>query len=173
MRSAARWFCALVAAQALFLLAWAGWLEVELARAPTVLLDVRPVDPSEILRGTYIWLAYTISDVPHAKFPDPNAMQYGETVCVELEQGGEFWSVASARAGSCPDRDPGEPGRIVLEGRYAGADDDSVRIDYGIDRYYVPEGMGTPRGKLTVRAAVTSWHRALIKEVYLDGSPYP
>ena len=173
MRSARRWFYLLVAAQALFLVAWSGWLEIELGRAPTVLLEVRPVDPSEILRGTYIRLGYAISDVPHDRFSSSDAMEHGDTVCVEVEPGEEFWEVASASAGSCPADADTPANHLRLEGRYSGRDDDSVTIDYGIGRYYVPEGMGTPRGRLTARVAVTSWHRALIKEVYLDGRPYP
>ncbi|HEY3175557.1 MAG TPA: GDYXXLXY domain-containing protein [Candidatus Polarisedimenticolia bacterium] len=169
-----RWFYALVASQALFLLGWAGWLEAELRRSPTVLLETRPVDPSEILRGDYITLNYTIGTVPISAFTaPPETDQYGEKVCVELAPAGEFWQVATASPGGCAGGEPPGEDRLRLEGRITSVGADSVALDYGIGRYYVPEGMGTPQGRLTARVAITSWSRALIKEVYLDGRPYP
>lgn len=172
MRRIRVWFSALVAAQALFLLGWAGWLEAELARAPTVLLEVRPVDPAEILRGDYIRLGYVIADVPKARFSGSWGADYGEPVCIEVRPGQEFWEVASAHVGRCAGG-RSAPDRLGIQGSFSGYDDDSVTVDYGIDRYYVPEGMGTPRGRLTARVAVTSWHRPLLKQLYLDGRPYP
>jgi uncharacterized membrane-anchored protein len=48
------------------------------------------------------------------------------------------------------------------------------RITYGIERYFVPEGRGTPRFQLMeVEAAVSPAHRLYIKRVLLDGRPYP
>jgi uncharacterized membrane-anchored protein len=48
----------------------------------------------------------------------------------------------------------------------------SVRVEYGLERYYVREGTGNPRGKLTVQAAVPKSGRATIKQVFVDGKPY-
>ncbi len=39
-------------------------------------------------------------------------------------------------------------------------------------RYYVAEGTGNPRGKLTVDVAVPASGQARIKQVYVDGKPY-
>ena len=48
----------------------------------------------------------------------------------------------------------------------------SVHVAYGIEKYFVAEGTGNPRGKLTVQAAVSKSGRANIKEVFVDGKPY-
>lgn len=47
-----------------------------------------------------------------------------------------------------------------------------MRVEYGLERYYVKEGTGNPRGKLTVRVAVGAEGKPVIKEVFLDGKPY-
>jgi hypothetical protein len=38
--------------------------------------------------------------------------------------------------------------------------------------YYVKEGTGNPRGKLTVEVAVGAAGKGIIKQVFLDGNPY-
>ena len=48
------------------------------------------------------------------------------------------------------------------------------RIDYGIGKYFVPEGQGTPRFKLMeVEVSVSPAHRLYIKRVLLDGKAFP
>jgi hypothetical protein len=48
----------------------------------------------------------------------------------------------------------------------------SIRVLYGIEKYYVPEGTGNVRGKMAVRAAISDTGEVLIKEVLVDGKPY-
>jgi uncharacterized membrane-anchored protein len=45
-------------------------------------------------------------------------------------------------------------------------------VEYGLERYYVREGTGNPRGKITVQAAVPDSGQARIKAVFVDGKPY-
>lgn len=47
-----------------------------------------------------------------------------------------------------------------------------MRVQYGLERYYVREGTGNPSGKITVQAAVPGSGEARIKEVYVDGKPF-
>ena len=60
-----------------------------------VLLETRPVDPRDLLRGDYVILNYKISDVPLALFspPQTNGLPPGQTVYVALEQRGQFHEV--------------------------------------------------------------------------------
>jgi uncharacterized membrane-anchored protein len=47
-------------------------------------------------------------------------------------------------------------------------------IRYGIEKYFVPEGRGTPRFKLMeVEVSVSPAHRLYIKRVLLDGKAFP
>ena len=46
-----------------------------------------------------------------------------------------------------------------------------VHIRYGLERFYVAEGTGNARGRLTVDVAVSPNGRPLLKQLYLDGRP--
>ena len=72
--------------------------ERALASGTLVLLETRPVDPRDLLRGDYVILNYKISDVPLALFSpaQTNGLPPGQTVYVALEPRGEFYEVVQA-----------------------------------------------------------------------------
>ena len=69
-----------------------------LASGTVVLLETRPVDPRDLLRGDYITLSYKISDVPLSAFspPQTNSLPPGARVYVALEPRGDFYQTANA-----------------------------------------------------------------------------
>jgi len=148
--------------------------EHALSSGKLVLLETRPVDPRDLLRGDYLTLNYKISDVALDLFwpPRTNGLPPGQTVYVALEPRGQFHQVRLAST------KPIEPAAdyVVLKGRtqtwWTGNARTNVHLAYGLERYYVREGTGNPRGKITVQAAVPSSGQARIKEVFLDGRPY-
>ncbi len=176
MRENLGWFRFVVLAQAAFVLAWAGWHEHLRTSSPTILLRVSPVDPRDLLRGDYMILNYDISQVPLSedikeKLPDGEVgVAAGRTVFVVLEKKGNYWEYVRA-AGSAPEVSADQ---IVIQGNAAYQSRvGKVRINYGIERFYVPEGKGSPSFKeLAVRAAV-SGHKLYLKELLVDGHPYP
>lgn len=148
--------------------------ERALAGGKVVLLETRPVDPRDLLRGDYVTLSYKISDVPLGLFSPTltNGLPAGTTVYVALEPRGQFHEVALASTNRIAPTD----GQVVLKGQtqswWNSAAQKTVHLEYGLERYYVREGTGNPRGKLTVQAAVPDSGQARIKEVYVDGKPY-
>lgn len=148
--------------------------ERALAGGKVVLLETRPVDPRDLLRGDYVILNYKISDVALDLFSPAltNGLAPGETVYVALEPRGQFHEVALAATNRIT---PAE-GQVVLKGHsrswWNGAAQNTVHLEYGLERYYVREGTGNPRGKITVQAAVPDSGQARIKEVFVDGKPY-
>ena len=160
MKTKTRWFWSVVAAQALFLLGWAGWHEHVRTNAPVILLKTRPVDPQDLLRRDYMILGYDIGTV---KPP------------VDVNDGYDFWvrlgkrdgyHVAVATSAQKPELAPGE---IAVLATNSGRG-----VAYGIENYYVPEGKGTPRfTTIEVEASVSPTHRLYIKRVLLDGKAYP
>ena len=176
MNRSARWFFGIVAAQALFLLVWAGYHEVVRQQAPVIVLKGRPVDPQDLLRGDYMTLRYDIGDatIGDAKPKAGSGAQAGEDVWVLLEQGERYHVVVQASR----ERLTPKPGQILVRGTVGynswggrvGAD----QINYGIERYFVPEGKGSPRFKLMeIEVSVSPAHRLYIKRVLLDGHAYP
>src|ERR1035441_4815613 len=80
--------------------------ERALAGGRVVLLETRPVDPRDLLRGDYVILSYKISDVALSLFSPAltNGLAPGETVYVALEPRGQFHEVVLASTNGVPRR---------------------------------------------------------------------
>jgi uncharacterized membrane-anchored protein len=163
-----------LAAQCLWILGTVAVQESRLRSDVVVLLETRPVDPRDLLRGDYVILGYALSDIPRELFQGPAFEQPGADtpVYVALAKQGDFHVAAAAYL-----QKPKDESRPVLRGRvvhsrWAAGQPNTVRLEYGIERFYVREGTGEPRGKLTVEAAIAPEGQAVIRQVYLDGKPY-
>lgn len=148
-----------------------------------ILLKTAPVDPRDLLRGDYVILAYDISTVPVALITGDRPVTPGwQVMQVRLKPGVDgFWTVAEASFNALAR----EAGSVVLETQrfyYYGSADlaadagASLRVDYGIERFYVPEGEGreieTGRnaGAVTVIVRVGKSGRGQIRELRMDGA---
>ena len=148
--------------------------EQALAKGKIALLETLPIDPRDLLRGDYIVLNYKISEIPLDLFspaqnePLPN----GTVVYVILAPRGAYYEAVRASL------ERAEPigNEVVLHGRsqysWSQGRKGSVRVVYGLERFYVAEGKGRPKGKLTVEVAVPHSGRALIRNVFVDGKPF-
>jgi uncharacterized membrane-anchored protein len=159
--------------QSAWMLGTAAVQERNLAAGKVVMLETRPVDPRDLLRGDYVILNYIISTIPREQFTGASAtnLLQGQTVYVQLEPRGEFYEVAQASTDKLIGRDE----YVVLKGlvdHWSRGSTNSVRVKYGLERYYVREGTGDPTGKVTVAVAVPDSGHGLIKQVYVDGHPY-
>ena len=164
-------FLTLVALQALTLISLAAFHGYERANGVLILLETRPVDPRDLLRGDYVILNYKISTLGTNLLSPPLPVHEatGQVVFVTLEKKDRFHEVVTA---SLVRRIP-QPGQVVLAGHVRQSwSEAEVRVDYGLERYYVAEGTGNPVGTLTVEVSVPKSGRGIIREVYLDGRPY-
>jgi len=169
-KSSVRWLWVIVAMQACFLVAWAGYHEAVRHSAPTLRLKGAPVDPRDILRGDYMTLNYDIS-----RHPAPAGWEQGQTeMYVVLKSQGGF-SVIDDILTSEPAAD--DPRRWVVAQAYGdpfGTGKSWVRLDYGIERFFVPEGRGAPAFKtLEAEVSISATHRLYLKRVLLDGKQFP
>jgi uncharacterized membrane-anchored protein len=115
-----------------------------------VLLKVEPVDPRDLLRGDYVRLGYEAGTVDRALFVNPPADAYqamNQAVYVRLAKGSDrYWRPVSASVGEPADT-PAD-GQVDLRGTLSGyettdaANNRALQVNYGIERYYVPEGEG-------------------------------
>ena len=151
------------------------WVQENLLRhGKVVLLETRPMDSRsrDLLRDNYLILNYQISDVPLKLFTPArtNAPGAGQAIYVALQPKGSFYEVAQASTKLFPPKTD----QVLLKGRRAKRrnNDNSVHIEYGLERYYVRENTGNPRGKITVQAAVAASGHCLIRQVFVDGQPY-
>lgn len=145
-----------------------------------VVLEVLPIDPRDLLRGDYVILGYRISSVGTELFaerPADTELGGARTVFVRLRAGEDgLWHAVAARYDERLESEPGE-GEVDVRGTthaiwYDGTS--FIGIDYGIERYYVPEGEGRAiEGNIgarpfSARVAVARDGTAQIKALY-DG----
>lgn len=129
--------------QAAVVLAMALRQEVRLAEGRTVLLDVRPVDPRDPLRGDYVTLRYAIQQLPHA-LPVAEGVAPGDEAWLLLRVGPDGRGAPLRVVATRPDAlaDDLLPLRVRWE-QTAAAPDQTHRLSLpGLDRYFVPQGSG-------------------------------
>ncbi|MBB4437331.1 MULTISPECIES: GDYXXLXY domain-containing protein [Rhizobium] len=144
-----------------------------------VLLKTAPVDPRDFLRGDYVVLNYDISSVPVQTVSGGIPAEAGERVLwVRLKkQEDGFWTVTESSFHELPP----QPETVILRSQpfYSGglAAGDSMRVEYGIERYYVPEGEGKPieearnDGNVAIAVRVSPDGSAQIRSLLVDGKP--
>jgi uncharacterized membrane-anchored protein len=108
------------------------------------LVPKQPVDPHDLLRGDYVYLSYAISNIEAGKVTGTQpASTKDADIYVTMKQGDDgAWTFASA---SWQKREELQAGEIQLHGhtsRFNASPTSEIRVDYGIERYYVPEGHG-------------------------------
>jgi uncharacterized membrane-anchored protein len=145
-----------------------------------VLLKVEPVDPRDLLRGDYVRLGYDISRIPIAIIvdkPSETELLEGRTINVRLKSGEDnYWHAISASFGPLPS--PAAEGEVDIKGtvstRWFAEENATLLVDYGIERFYLPEGEGKEIERdmrlrsFSIRAAVASDGTAQIKSL-IDG----
>lgn len=155
---------------------------VQILRSGTeVILQTRPVDPRDLLRGDYVRLGYDISEVPAGPLQGQPAGMRNPTVFVRLAPNRDgLYEAVSVLTEPVAVTSPEVliRGRVVVGtncGTGSRAFCAKLRITYNLERYFVPEGEGKKleqarnQRKLAVVAAVAPSGRAAIKRLLLDG----
>jgi uncharacterized membrane-anchored protein len=154
-----------------------------LRQGDEVMLQTRPVDPRDFLRGDYVTLNYEITNLPAGALKDAPSQGRGTQVFVKLARKPDgFYEAVSVHAEPVSAAD----GEVVIRGRAIGGAScgsahrmfcDRLQIHYGIERYFVPQDDGKEiersrnDGKVSVVAAVTPAGRVAIKRLLLGGKP--
>jgi uncharacterized membrane-anchored protein len=147
-----------------------------------VMLQTRPLDPRDLLRGDYVTLGYDISQLPAGALKDQPSGSRNPIVFVKLapNQDGVYEAV-SVHTDPVSVNSP----EVLIRGRVTygtscgrnNAFCDKLQIRYNLESYFVPEGEGKKleqarnQQKLRVVAAVLPSGRAAIKRLLLDGEP--
>jgi uncharacterized membrane-anchored protein len=138
---------------ALVQIGFLGWI---IAGRAAVLRDgreitfkIEPVDPNDLLRGDYVSLFYEISRISVSDVTNLPAEEYlaaDRTLYVRLKKGSDsYWHPLSATFDAPLASAPG-PEEADIKGAVGRGSDlgkgASLYPDYGIDRFYLPEGEG-------------------------------
>lgn len=137
-----------------------------------VTLELIPVDPRDLLRGEYVILnlaATTLSrDVPGADAKWRN----GQEIFVSLETGSDGFArpvkVSATRK---------EAGELALRGEVQPNWNDDLRVRYGLDSFFLPEGAGKvierlPRERVKLVIALHEDGRSMPLRLLVDGKPF-
>ncbi len=159
-----------------------------------VTLKIEPVDPRDIFRGDYVVLNYEISRLEPPKLEGDDIFGYNDTVYVTLIRDGETWRAAAV----AKDKPVAMQDGVVIKGAVdsiefakdngasapsrpepnATQPAQSLRVSYGIESYFVPEGTGREleqerqKGDLTVDVAIDAQGRAAIKALRRKGQVF-
>jgi len=167
-------FIAILAFQITALLAIIIPQEAKRRTAPTALVATVPVDPRDLLRGDYVQLRYAFSRLDPAMFQtaDRPQLRAGGTVWVVLEKHGRFHEIVSASLS----KPVLKKDQLAIQGRTADSGSipgtSPMGATFGLERFYVREGTGTPSGTLSVEISVPDSGTAIIKQVYVNDRPY-
>ncbi|NVK33373.1 MAG: GDYXXLXY domain-containing protein [Rhodobacteraceae bacterium] len=135
-------------------------------------LAVRPVDPRDLLRGDYVIINLAISEIPSEIAASLGTVKRNETIYVGLTPDtsgvARVSSVSRSRDGA---------GELAIKGTVFSRSNDALRMNYGIDAFYVAEGTGkvieqmdTSRVQLVV--AISADGRSLPLRLLVDGKPF-
>lgn len=147
----ARWLPLVAALVALAQIAFLGsmiWSRAAILRdGAEVVLEVRPVDPRDLLRGDYVVVSYAISSLDRTLLggPVPEEGSGPHALFVRLKPGqAGLWEPVAAsfeRPSAAP-----AAGEVDLRGTvaYVPSGAAPLPVSYGIERFYLPEGQGRP-----------------------------
>ena len=146
-----------------------------------IALKVHPVDPRDLLRGDYVRLGYDISSIPVSLIENLSvdlATTRAGPIYVRIKKAEDgYWHAVSASLYE-PASAAEDDGTVELRGQVAAGwslgPDASLSVDYGIERFYLPEGEGRALEQdmrtraFGIRLAVASDGTAQIKAL-MDG----
>ena len=129
-------------------------------------LQTEPFDPRDIFQGDYVILNYTISTIPNSLWEGKDPAEHGDVIYVVLKPVNQVYETAAAY----PDKPSGLSGdEVVLKGRVDYPSPDSIRVRYGLERYYVPEGTGKVLEEqskdMIVHVKIAPWGQVKITKV--------
>jgi uncharacterized membrane-anchored protein len=159
-------FYGVILLQALFLLIMTVSYYAIDALGDEIRLKTVPVDPRDIFYGDYVTLQYEISTISKELWVESDQPKYGDKVYVVLEKEGAYHKVASV---SKTKLELGE-NEVFLQGRYLyDMNEKDMYIEYGIERYFVPEGTGkaieNSSGNLEAYIRLAPWGQLKIDRV--------
>lgn len=134
-------------------------------------LEVVGRDPLDPFAGAYQYITLAIERLPRALARGDAPLEVGERVFVALRSGENGFEASGYSAG-----EPSPESDLYLRGRIVDVDDQTVGIDYGLSRYYVPFGAGDPtvgdRLALRLVVFVTADGRGTIEDLLVEGVPF-
>ncbi|MBW7455912.1 GDYXXLXY domain-containing protein [Paenibacillus sepulcri] len=161
-------FIVLIAAQILFLGGLVSYHYAALWFGQEARLATTPIDPRDLLYGDYVTLNYEISQLDPGLWRGPgNLPEEGDKVYVVLQLAADS-DVYQAKA--LYSRKPAPSGgELIIKGRVRYATNTGIFINYGLEKFYIPENTGKQleeqTDSLVVKVRIAPWGNAVIEEI--------
>ena len=154
-----------------------------------VVLETKPIDPRSLFRGDYVRLSYEINELQLDELSGERIFKTNETVYVVLQKSNQYWHAKAIylQYDKIPEKYDGENFALIQgvvkrvsqrqwkRGKKVNNSVTSLRVSYGIENYFVPEGDGLklerpePGDKVTLEIALDKSGHAVIKTLLLNG----
>ena len=149
----------LLVALGLQLLVLAGLVartERTLASGARVVLDIAAFDPMHVFKGRYLRTPVSVAVIPRVEAPRLSDVRKGEVVFVRLEprethEGAEYWTRTDVR------RQPRDDGAVWLRGRISRVHPEELRVDFGLDEYFINQESEDPTVRRGPREQMQMW----------------
>jgi uncharacterized membrane-anchored protein len=170
-------FIAAVALQFLLLCSVIGYKQYTIVTGTTVVLQVEPLDPRSLFRGDYVRLNYTISTLNLSEVGGDDFFGYRQTVYVELAPDANgLWQAVSVEG----DRRDVPDGHVLIKARTDNLDfqrdPSTIRLRYGIEEVFSPEGSGRDveqaGNRISVEVKVDRFGNAVPRRILIDGQQF-
>ena len=166
-----------VALQTAALVAMIAMKQWTLATGVPIVLETVPIDPRSLFRGDYVRLGYAVGQLNEDALDGDNGFERHDRIYVVLREGDPYWLPASLH------REPPSvaAGQVMLRGnveyayKHHETKANTLRLRYGIENYFVPEGEGLvleqpEEGEtISIEVAVDADGNAGIKAVLVNG----
>lgn len=178
-------FILVILFQLSLILGMIGFKELILIKGREVLLKIQPVDPRDPLRGDYLTFEYEISTLPKHFFRY-SPIRNGDTVYVPLRKVEKYWKPVPGIQKTKP-----VDAEIFIKGKVAsgGVGEEIiffgisryvrphyVYIVYGIEEYFIPEGVGREfnwRKETAALVSIDENGNAVLKQLFVEDKPWP
>jgi hypothetical protein len=133
-----------------------------------IVLESRPIDPRDPIRGDFVILSYVAEDLRGVPGDDVG-MRAG--VFVELEDRGRYWEPVYVHRRLIP-REDWRDGYAFVFARVTSLQ--PLRVEYpNLGYYFIPQGTGNPPTAPDVFVSVSDDGTARIKRLEIDGKRWP
>ncbi|MBD8878829.1 GDYXXLXY domain-containing protein [Roseibium polysiphoniae] len=137
-----------------------------------VTLEVRPIDPRDLLRGDYVIINLAITRLDAGLAKSGETLSSGDKVYVGVDADGDGLSQPTLITAN-----RSVAGPLAIAGIVRSVSDATVVVDYDLDAFYVPEGTGLEiermdSSRIRLVARVADDGRSLPVRLLVDGQPF-
>ncbi|MCU7940531.1 MAG: GDYXXLXY domain-containing protein [gamma proteobacterium symbiont of Bathyaustriella thionipta] len=176
---------AIILIQSLLLVLMIASRQVILSSETVVILETQPIEPRSLFRGDYVRLNYEINELQLDELAGDKIFKTNDIVYIVLQKKDLYWKAQSVVLKK-PDVE--NKHQVFIRGVIkrvtnrqwnpdlkSRKDTTSIRVSYGIENYFVPEGEGIkferPEAgdKVTLEIALDGEGNAAIKSLLLNG----